>query len=90
MIEIRFLRHYGSYNGGEIAGFADRDALALVASGNAELFKRPASLAELEAEVLKAGYKSKAAKILAQERFDGKYGEGGRYLRPPAEAKAEE
>jgi hypothetical protein len=41
MIEVRFLRHYGSYNGGEVAGFPDRDAQALVDSGNAELFLRP-------------------------------------------------
>jgi hypothetical protein len=43
---------------------------------------KAATLEELEAEVLSRGYSADAAKKIAQDRFDGKYGPGARYIHP--------
>jgi hypothetical protein len=87
MKEVQFLHHHGSYNGGEVAGFPDAEASELVKQGVAVLHPRasqrvPATLEELETEVLSRGYGKKAAKQIAQERFDGVFGDGSRYLCP--------
>lgn len=65
-----------------------QEFLLLKENGKAELVKvaqaprKPATLAELEKEVLSRGYSEEAAKEIAQARFDGVHGEGARYLQP--------
>lgn len=41
MQEVRFKTRYGSYNGGEVAGFADAEAADLVARGIAVPYAKP-------------------------------------------------
>jgi flavin-dependent dehydrogenase len=81
---VRFTTNHGVYNGGETAGFADAEAQKYIDAGVAaeHELRTPATLQEIEAEVKAAGYSSKAAKQIAQDRFDGKYGEAGRLLSP--------
>jgi hypothetical protein len=77
---VIFSQRFDVYNGGEVAGFDDSRAGELVNSGVARYHRQPATLKELEAEVLAAGYTAKVAKKIAAERFDGMYGEGARCL----------
>jgi hypothetical protein len=87
---VRFTSHYGIYNSGESAEFDNAEAQRLIDAGVAEPHgsvqaptepeKVPATVDELIAEVKAAGYSDEAAKRIAVERFEGKYGEEARYL----------
>jgi hypothetical protein len=79
---VYFLRPYTLYNSGEIAGFPEAEAAELIKSGVARAARSYATLEELEAEVAAAGYKGKAVKSIAKERFEGVHGEEARYLAP--------
>lgn len=79
---VYFLRPYTLYNSGEVAGFPEAEAAELIKRGIARAARSYATLDELEAEVAAAGYKGKAAKSIAKERFEGVHGEEARYLAP--------
>jgi hypothetical protein len=87
MVIVRFNRHFDIYTGGEVAGFSPQRAQELIALGVAEEFKPFATLAQLESEVRAAGYKGKVIKSIALDRFNGKHGEGARYLGRPGPAE---
>ncbi|MCU1285928.1 MAG: hypothetical protein JWO13_2278 [Acidobacteriales bacterium] len=96
LVGVRFIGHYSIYFSGDQAGFPQEEAKKLVELGVAQYFdptaepelaeqepaaqRVPATLEELEAEVKAAGYSDDAAKKIAQDRFDGVYGEAGKFL----------
>jgi hypothetical protein len=90
MVCVRFNRHFDVYTGGEVAGFPPERAQELIALGVATEYKPFATLAQLESEVRGAGYKGKAIKSIALDRFNGKYGEGARYLGCPEPGESKE